>query len=120
MANRFLIIFFLKFKVPPQILPFSFGEEISNAGDIMIVQCMVLKGDLPIEISWKHNEKILKSNENGIAISKISARVSSLNFENVDGYHRGNYTCVAMNMAGISEKSSQLNVNGSYYSHVIL
>lgn len=81
----------------------------------MIVQCMVLKGDLPIEISWKHNEKILRSNENGIAISKMSARVSSLNIENVDGYHRGNYTCVAMNMAGISEKSSQLNVNGSYY-----
>lgn len=98
-------------KVPPQVVPFTFGDEVSNAGDIVAVQCMVLKGDMPIEIKWMHNNHPVIS-ENGVTIMKMSPRISSLNIESVRGEHRGLYKCVATNKAGQDEYSSELNVNG--------
>lgn len=72
---------------------------------------MVLKGDMPMEIKWLHNNMPVVS-ENGMSIMKTSARISTLNIESVRGEHRGNYKCVAKNKAGIDEYSTELNVNG--------
>lgn len=99
--------------VPPQIHPFTFGDEVVNAGDIVAVQCAVLKGDLPIEITWKHNNENIDP-ANDISIVKSSARISALNIESVKSYHRGIFQCIAMNLAGRAEVSAELMVNGKW------
>jgi hypothetical protein len=38
-------------EVLPQILAISFGDEPANAGDMTVVKCTVIKGDLPLTIS---------------------------------------------------------------------
>lgn len=98
--------------VPPQIVPFTFGDDVSNAGDIVVVQCMVLKGDTPIDIKWFHNNLPVIS-ENGLTIMRTSPRIISLNIDAVRGNHRGVYRCVATNKAGSDEYLSELNVNGT-------
>lgn len=98
--------------VPPQIQHFSFGDEAVNAGDIVAVQCAVLKGDLPIEITWTHNGLPLLE-ESHVAITRSSARISALNIESVVGDHRGMFKCIAMNLAGRTELAAELMVNGT-------
>lgn len=95
----------------PQVTPFDFGEEVLNAGDTVSLTCTVGKGDIPLEIYWKLNDKPLSS-ENGILINRNGKRISVLSIENVQHEHIGNYSCVAENQAGRSTHSASLNVNG--------
>lgn len=104
-------ILFLLISVPPQILPFDFGENLINAGDLTSLTCSVHKGDLPMNISWTHNNKTIGYNE-GISISKIGKKISTLSIDNVQEDHTGVYTCIALNLAGKSSYSAELNVNG--------
>lgn len=80
----------------------------------MVIQCMVLKGDLPLEIRWMHNNVPIEL-KTGVNVMLASPRVSSLNIESVLGEHRGKYTCVASNKAGVMEYSAELNVNGTIF-----
>lgn len=98
--------------VPPQIMPFDFGDEPTNTGDTVGVQCLVNKGDLPMEIRWVLNSSPIVSGQNGISIVKLSQRTSTLNINSVEGLHRGIFKCVVSNAAGTVEYSDQLNVNG--------
>lgn len=98
--------------VPPQITPFSFGEDSFNAGDSVGVQCMIAKGDLPIFIKWTLNSRPIISEEDGIIITKLSPKSSVLNIPSVDEEHRGIFKCIAENDAGVAEYASELNVNG--------
>ncbi len=97
--------------VPPTILPFTFGDDVVNAGDIVAVQCMVLKGDLPIKIFWMHNNASIEELSD-VNVIKMSPRISTLNIESVNAYHRGTFHCVASNLAGRSDHSAELKVNG--------
>uniref|UniRef100_A0A1B0GLK3 Ig-like domain-containing protein n=1 Tax=Lutzomyia longipalpis TaxID=7200 RepID=A0A1B0GLK3_LUTLO len=99
-------------KVPPQILPFSFGDEPANSGDSAGVTCIVTKGDSPINISWEFNDEYLSSGDAmNIIINRISAKSSSLTIDYVNGEHRGVYKCMAMNTAGKAEYSAVFDVN---------
>lgn len=105
------------YAVPPQIMPFAFGDEPINTGDSIGIQCMANKGDLPIEIRWVLNSSPLVSAENGITIVKLNQRTSSLNINSVEGMHRGLFKCLAINKAGTTEYLAELKVNGlSQYS----
>ncbi|KAK6620957.1 hypothetical protein RUM43_011256 [Polyplax serrata] len=106
-----LILVLSLFEVPPQILPFSFGEETSNAGDLVAVQCSVIKGDLPISISWSLNNKSLADNSRGIEISRLNKRISTLSIDSVSAVHAGEYTCWVNNSAGVVSHSAQLHIN---------
>jgi hypothetical protein len=98
-------------------MPFSFGEESINAGDVVSVQCTVAKGDSPITIAWYfNNSEIISSDE--IVISKISKKVSALTIESARADHVGDYTCVAKNAAGASNFTTHLRVNGSPFFHI--
>lgn len=101
--------------VAPQISPFEFGEDPINSGDLASLQCSVHKGDLPLNISWFHNSKLIQSGDNGIFISQVGKKVSSLTIEDVQHDHMGNYSCVAQNKAGLSSFTTQLFVNGTIY-----
>ncbi|XP_068899432.1 cell adhesion molecule Dscam1 isoform X27 [Tenebrio molitor] len=96
--------------VAPQILHFDFGEESVNSGDVASLQCTVYKGDLPIKITWLHNNDTIGHND-GIMISKVSKKVSSLTIDSVQEEHKGSYTCLAENKAGKTSYSTVLNVN---------
>lgn len=38
--------------VAPQIAPFEITEKPANSGDSISVVCAIVKGDLPMEITW--------------------------------------------------------------------
>lgn len=101
--------------VAPQILPFTFGDEPLNAEDVAAVQCMPLKGDLPIEIKWFLNDREITTVENGITVVMTSARINQLTIESVRANHRGIYKCRAENRAGATEFEAELRVNGAAY-----
>lgn len=93
-------------------MPFVFGDEATNTGETVGIQCIVNKGDLPVEIRWILNSSPIISGENGITILKLNQRTSSLNINNVEGMHRGLFKCLVSNQAGTTEYSTELNVNG--------
>ncbi|XP_064292541.1 cell adhesion molecule Dscam1 isoform X15 [Plodia interpunctella] len=100
----------LQVMVLPQIHPFTFGEEPANAGDTVGVQCMVTKGDAPINITWYLNDNLI-SRMQGVSITRIGHKSSSLTIESVSFIHTGTYTCSASNSAGHANYSSELSVN---------
>jgi hypothetical protein len=89
----------------PQILPFNFGEDSINAGDVTV------KGDSPIQIVWLFNNTEI-INSDTIFISKSSKRVSALTIESVRAENSGAYTCLARNAAGSANHTAYLHVNG--------
>lgn len=100
-------------------MPFDFGDESLNPGDSTAINCMITKGDSPLEIQWKFNSRpIERDNSMGIIITKLSPRLSSLSIESVSARHRGVYQCTAINKAGETEHSSSLKVNGDYSENI--
>lgn len=97
--------------VTPQILPFDFGQETVNSGDVIVATCVITKGDLPITISWTLNERSVK-NIGGIRVVSTSKRVSQLSIESVQAEHAGTYICNAENSAGFTNYSAYLHING--------
>lgn len=95
----------------PQILPFDFGQEPINSGELTSLTCSVNKGDLPAEIIWTHNNKSVRADE-GINIMKMSRKISMLSIESVQAEHAGEYRCIVKNPAGIAIHSAYLHVNG--------
>uniref|UniRef100_A0A6P4EDH1 Down syndrome cell adhesion molecule-like protein Dscam2 isoform X37 n=1 Tax=Drosophila rhopaloa TaxID=1041015 RepID=A0A6P4EDH1_DRORH len=104
--------------VPPQVVPFDFGEETINMNDMVSATCTVNKGDTPLELYWTTAPDPttgvgrLMSND-GILITKTTQRISMLSIESVHARHRANYTCVARNAAGVIYHTAELRVNGS-------
>lgn len=103
---------FVVITVLPQIHPFTFGEEPANAGDAVGVQCMVTKGDAPVNITWLLNGLPVQDIK-GITVIKIGHKSSSLSIDSVASVHAGVYTCSATNRAGHANFSSELAVNGT-------
>ncbi|XP_052739466.1 cell adhesion molecule Dscam2 isoform X6 [Bicyclus anynana] len=102
----------LQVMVPPQILPFEFGDEPANAGDMASISCAVSKGDQPLNISWIFNGQLLsRNNDLGVVLTNINRKTSILNIDSVNGVHRGTYFCVATNPAGSTNHSAVLEVN---------
>ncbi|KAL5286966.1 Dscam family protein [Megaselia abdita] len=94
----------------PKIAPFDFGEVPANFEDSSSITCLVLSGDLPIDISWLFNDYPINS-FSGINILKAGKKGSMLMIESVNGRHAGNFTCKATNSAGSVSHSAQLIVN---------
>lgn len=94
-------------------MPFAFGDEPLNRGESVGLQCMVNKGDLPVDIIWTINSSPIVSGQNSFTIMKMNSRTSSLNIEYLDAIHRGIYKCVANNKAGSTDLAAKLEVNGS-------
>ncbi|XP_037715217.1 Down syndrome cell adhesion molecule-like protein Dscam2 isoform X7 [Drosophila subpulchrella] len=97
--------------VPPQVLPFSFGESAADVGDIASANCVVPKGDLPLEIRWSLNSAPIINGENGFTLMRLNKRTSLLNIDSLSAFHRGVYKCIATNEAGTSEYVAELQVN---------
>lgn len=81
--------------VSPQIALFSFGEEPVNAGDMASVQCLITKGNLPLDITWMFMNNPVESQANNIRVIDVGNRHKQLTIEAVSARHAGEYTCVA-------------------------
>ncbi|XP_049290925.1 Down syndrome cell adhesion molecule-like protein Dscam2 isoform X31 [Anopheles funestus] len=97
--------------VVPTIMQFSFGEEILNTGDSVAVNCMVVKGDSPLEIRWYLNNVPISSENEGIVVVKLSVKLSSLSINAIEPQHRGFYECRVKNKAGESSSNAELIIN---------
>lgn len=102
--------FSVTFLVVPQIQHFDFGNEPVNEGETVSVQCTILKGDSPLNITWKLNKRGIASGQ-GIVINNMK-RVSLITLESVHAEHAGTYECIVANKAGVASYSSELNING--------
>jgi len=100
--------------VAPQISPFSFGDEPLNRGEVASVNCVVPKGDLPLDIYWTLNSALIVNGELGFTLVRLNKRTSSLNVDSLEAVHRGSYKCIANNSAGYAEYVSTLDVNGLF------
>lgn len=82
-----------------------------NFEDSASVTCLILSGDLPVDIDWVFNDYPINS-YSGITVVKGGKKASMLTIESVTGRHSGNYTCRARNSAGSVSYSAILEVNG--------
>lgn len=98
-------------QVPPKLSPFTFGDESYEAGQSVSVQCSVISGDLPVNITWLFNNEPIPPLSD-IVTSTMNKRISVLAIESVGARHVGNYTCFSINNAGNSSYTSALFVNG--------
>lgn len=105
-------------KVAPQIIPFTFGDEPVNAGEMTSAQCTVNKGDPPLQIDWYSKGVKINGNSNGITVTKINNRMSALSIESIKAEHGGPITCTVTNKAGTTNYSSILTVNGTLYTRL--
>lgn len=92
-----------------------------NLDDAVSATCTITKGDLPMKIWWTlvddfHGDSKNLSTNDGIVITRASQKLSLLNIDAVKARHRGNYTCFAMNKAGVSQHSAFLYINGESFS----
>jgi hypothetical protein len=102
------------------------GDKALNDGDALQVACTVSKGDLPMQIKWFFNGKILTADDddngggggsNGVvSVSKLGPRASFLSIAAVGPSHSGNYTCQAENLGGVNAYTAALQVNGTILS----
>ncbi|XP_033350618.1 Down syndrome cell adhesion molecule-like protein Dscam2 isoform X30 [Bombus vosnesenskii] len=98
--------------VGPQLLPIAFNAEVANSGDSVSVPCSILKGDMPMDISWAFNGvPIDTSKDASITITRISKHLSTLSIDGVSARHAGEYACSASNLAGSVSRSATLTVN---------
>lgn len=88
--------------------PVNWGESIS-------VPCSVLKGDLPIDISWALNGVPIRRDRSDINLVATTRKNSILSIDSVGAGHAGEYTCSASNIAGATSQSSTLTVNGTSF-----
>lgn len=104
----------------PEIIPFEFGGDETNSGDMVSVMCTVHKGDFPIDIHWTLNNRTLEKVD-GISIMRTNKRISQLSIDSVQADHAGEYMCHAKNSAGIATHSTMLHVNGilTFYVTII-
>lgn len=105
--------------VLPQIIPFDFGEDQINSGDIVSLTCSVNKGDLPMEVTWSFNGRPI-SQVFGVTTNAVNKRLSTLSIDSVQAEHAGYYTCIAKNQAGSANYSAYLFVNGTNIDCLVL
>uniref|UniRef100_A0ABD2WQD2 Ig-like domain-containing protein n=1 Tax=Trichogramma kaykai TaxID=54128 RepID=A0ABD2WQD2_9HYME len=99
--------------VAPQIVPFEIADEPVNSGDSISVVCALVKGDLPIDISWSVDGQPVAEKHADVAVLATTKKNSILSIESVAARHAGVYTCSAANKAGAVSHSSILKVNVS-------
>lgn len=99
--------------MPPKISPFSFGDQPLNYGEPTTVTCVISGGDMPINVTWVLNGQPIHSDD-GISLSKVGKHTHFLNIDSVNAEHAGNYSCVAVNLAGVATHSTNLIVNGLF------
>jgi hypothetical protein len=99
---------------------------VLNAGERLALQCAVVKGGLPLTVSWSFNGQIIAplssggsggSNSGGGTSTSSSVRLvneftATLTIESLTGQHAGWYVCRAANQGGRAESAVHVIVQG--------
>lgn len=86
-------------------------------GDRASLTCSVVKGDLPLTITWRKDGKLIDPSQH-MSIKHVDQYNSILLIENLGSDHTGNYSCCVRNLAAEVENFQSLLVNGNcYYFH---
>lgn len=93
-------------------MPFTFGTEAVNQGELRQIICSIVKGDEPLQISWSLQGEELSPGPD-LTTTQLGARSSLLMISSVSYRHSGTYTCIASNAAGTETYSAELKVNGN-------
>lgn len=73
--------------------------------------CTITVGDLPIDIHWLKNGKILSSRKNA-RITQVDDTLGLLTLSALTVDDSGNYSCSANNSAGVAIYTTSLYVKG--------
>lgn len=95
--------------------PFAIPDEPLHLGDFFQLNCAVVHGDFPYNITWLFNEQPIY-NLDGASILMQNKRSSSLNIDSVSGQHAGNYSCFGSNLAGSASVTTTLSIRGLFSS----
>ena len=93
-------------------MPFTFGTEAVNQGELRQIICSIVKGDEPLQISWSLQGEELSPGPD-LTTTQLGARSSLLMISSVSYRHSGTYTCIASNAARAETYSAELKVNGN-------
>lgn len=101
-------------------MPFSVDGQLS-VGDNAQLTCHVARGDMPINITWTFRSGGGDGGSPGplpepVLLNRIGKKIVMLEIPSVTEYHRGSYTCVATNRAGVIEHTARLTVNGNWFT----
>lgn len=97
--------------VPPKLSPFQTSILQLNMGDRASLTCSVVKGDLPLSISWRKDNRPIDPTQH-MSVKQVDQYNSILVIEILGSDHTGNYSCVVRNSAAEVENSQALLVNG--------
>nr|CAD7441249.1 unnamed protein product [Timema bartmani] len=102
--------------VPPKITPFNFRSDL-HLGERVGVQCVVSKGDPPLDVYWLKDGHKLGVHDGqvegeGIVLRTLDQFTSVLSIGALALTHGGNYTCQARNNAALATHTAPLSVNG--------
>ena len=101
----------------PHLMPM--GDVVLNAGERLALQCAVVKGGLPLSVSWfKDGQAILPSTSSSSSVRLINEFAASLTVESLTGQHAGHYVCRAANQGGRAESSVHVVVQGDLFPSV--
>ena len=103
--------FVIEFPVYPHITPFDFGDQQIYDGQAAQLACVVLIGDMPLEISWQFEGKRLAESMSH-RVSQVGPRSSILLIDPVEPRHGGKYMCTAKNPSGSDSHQTTLRVHG--------
>jgi hypothetical protein len=104
-------------------------SAVLNAGERLALQCAVVKGGLPLTVSWSFNGQIIaplssggsggSNSGGGTSASSSSSSVrlvneftATLTIESLTGQHAGWYVCRAANQGGRAESAVHVIVQG--------
>ncbi|KAG1653245.1 Kin of IRRE-like protein 3 [Nymphon striatum] len=77
----------------------EFGQESVNEGKSVYIECIVDSNPKPIHFDWFYNTIRLETNKSsGIVVAN-----RTLILQRLKAYHRGNYSCAAVNQIGQGE-----------------
>lgn len=85
-----------------------------NYGELVSVSCPISGGDLPVKMSWHFNGDPVRDNPDlqDVILEMRGQRIYNLVIESVSAKHIGNYSCTTNNIAGRTDFTAELFVNG--------
>lgn len=107
-----MALFYPAHAVAPEIAPFDFGEGPLNEGDAAQTQCLAIKGDLPLNITWSFDGD-MTAFQTGVVTTSVGQRGSALIIDSVTPRHSGTYTCTVRNQFASVSYSTVLIVNST-------
>ena len=83
------------------------------AGSATQVTCLASEGDLPMDVQWHFKGSNVSSLRLGMSTTRVGSRTNLLVIDAVSPENGGLYTCRASNMAGFTDYSAELLVQGT-------